>query len=68
MDEFFRIWCKFKSEYDLEREVHKSLHDGFWMKIYRDGRLIIKEKDDDEATLYLYTALALIQYINSHEA
>lgn len=67
MQEFFRVWEKCKQRYDLERIVKKSIFDGFEMRIYRDDKLIIKVKADDDEQLYHQAALSLKRYRRTHD-
>lgn len=68
MDEFFRVWKKAKKHYGLERTVRVN-SDEAYMRIYLDGKIIVRVDgtQDDLEILYTQAAQRLLSWMQQRE-
>ena len=64
--DFFQVYKEASKKYNLSRTGRLSIYDGCVMRIYRDDRLIIVVKTEDQDELYERAALELERYMKLH--
>lgn len=64
--EFYEIYSPLRREYNLFMYSHMGLHDGAWIKIYQNDKLIIKrscdETEDDEIEALIRGIISELKY------
>lgn len=68
MGEFFRVWKKALSKYDLERKVHIDFEEAY-MRIYHHGNVIVRVDGtyDELEIMYIQAAVRLVAWLQAKE-
>lgn len=68
MGEFFRVWKKALSKYDLERKVYIDFEEAY-MRIYHHGNVIVRVDGtyDELEIMYIQAAVRLVAWLQAKE-